>query len=67
MGLLYNSINDKNGHFLKLYLRFQNVSGKEFDKKIFSNLSKQKDGYMRKKIEFRKNMVHKQNPKGSKN
>lgn len=34
MELLYNSINDKNGHFLKLYLRFQNVSGKEFDKKI---------------------------------
>ena len=41
--------------------------GKNSTKKLFSNLSKQKDGYMRKKIEFRKNMVHKQNPKGSKN
>lgn len=42
MGLLYNSINDKNGHFLKLYLRFQNVSGKEFDKKNYSQIFQNK-------------------------
>lgn len=31
---LYRSLNNKNGHFLKLHLSFQNSSGKEIDKEI---------------------------------
>ena len=32
--LLYNSMNNKKGHLLALNLRFQDISGKEFDKII---------------------------------